>query len=113
MIRETPPGVAVICDAARGRHPASDGAHRLGWWIAEQADCAVAAAMVAGVCGVSCNWLERVVLGEIEPGDIERHRIAMATEGMVAPGDWMQGGPLRWREQPGERVFAAYRSDAA
>lgn len=109
----TPFGVAVIQADANGAHPASDGAHRLGWWLADRPQIALSAARMALLCGETMSWLERIVLGEVEPGEFEREQIAIATKGAVLPEDWQHGGPKPWGEMPYRRTAPQPREMAA
>jgi hypothetical protein len=77
-------------------HPPSDGAHRLAWWLAEDA----ARPARLELAGVSPTFAERLLTGEAEPIDMVAEQIAAVTGGAVRPDDWMRGGPLGWTERP-------------
>lgn len=81
------------------RHPPSDGAHRLAWWLAWQDEPADRLAE-AGVSSVLC---QRLLTGEVEPADELAATIAAVTGGAVRPEDWRRGGPLGWTDEPYER----------
>ena len=82
------------------RHPPSDGAHRLAWWLAA-ADGRVRALSVGAQ--VSAMTIERWLTGDVEPDEAVAAAIARETEGAVLPEDWRRGGPLGWREPPFRR----------
>lgn len=84
-------------------HPPSDGAHRLAWWIGEQADGEVAIEALATAMDAPVSLVDRLLRGAVEPDDGIAAAIAAATGGAVLPGDWMRGGPLGWHERPHAR----------
>ncbi|AJP72282.1 hypothetical protein [Sphingomonas hengshuiensis] len=92
--------VAEIEAAAGYAHPANDGAHRLGWWIAEDSMPVVRAVRIAAAIETGTAFVERLLLGGVVPEAFEATAIAEVTKGAVQPGDWWRGGPLRWCEQP-------------
>lgn len=104
MIAEIPAELAPLIEAAEGRHPASDGAHRLGWWLAELGvEAAVASQAIARRAAISVETLERFVLGDVDPEEHVARIIAMVTAGAVRAEDWDNGGPLRWQQRPWPR----------
>lgn len=93
--------VAVIREAAFGAHPVSNGAHKLGWWIAAgdglAEDCA---RNLASRMGVSLLWIEQVILGVIEPEWPERRALQQITCSVIEATDFDYGGPLCWLDDP-------------
>lgn len=68
------------------RHPSSDGAHRLAWWLGEDewrhdqlADAGAGSVFVA-----------RLLTGEVEPAEEMAATIAAVTAGAVRPADWLR-----------------------
>lgn len=93
---------AMVTDPKR--HPASDGAHRLAWYLAE----------IVGDwpdflrnAALTTHLLYRLIDGEVEPSDEAAARIEHASGGAVRAGDWQTGGPLRWQDRPFARERAA------
>lgn len=99
-----PGPIAQIVLDAGGSMPASEGAYRFGWWLHEAGDPVQNANFAASVCRQSLDWLERVVLGALIPGDEERQRLAIATKGAVLPEDWDRDSGRRWYLQPVQRM---------
>lgn len=99
--------VAAIHEAAFGKHPASNGAHKLGWWIAMGGMLAEQAARnMAMQMGVTPLWLEQVILGVIEPDYEERRALEVVTCGVIAADDFHRGGLLCWMDDPMQAVAA-------
>lgn len=96
--------IEVLIEAAGGRHPASDGAHRLGWWIADFPYFA-GARIIRGSSqpAISSELLERIVLGDVEPSEEVAQEIEWATRGAVRSDDWRRGCGLDWRARPAKR----------
>lgn len=95
------------------KHPPSDGAHRLAWWLCGEVDLAEAIAQVARDADTNAAMIERWLSGAVEPAEFERARIAVATGGRVLPGDWLRGGPLGWFDRPPVRDVPPRRAAAA
>ncbi len=106
MMERSDPRAGLAAIAAEvGAPPASDGVHRLGWWLARSADPAKAARGVCAAAGVTTGWLERVVAGQIVEISAEvRRQIAFATRHAVMPSDWDRPGAAEWTRMPLPRV---------
>lgn len=102
----TPPAIFVIEESVAFAPPASDGAHRLVWWLATRDYLEAAAQGVAQWADISRDMLERIVRGEVEPGPGEAVMIEQATGGEVRSRDWLRAGPMSWREPPMRRPAA-------
>jgi len=79
--------------------PASEGVHRLAWWLAEQ-QAAFRLVRFSEAIGAPSGTAQRLLSGELEPGDDMATAIARVTRGAVLPGDWLRGGPLGWTDKP-------------
>lgn len=103
MTAATPPAILVIEAEAGGAHPASDGAHRLGWWLAGQSADFLDLVGERRAVGVSGETLGRMVLGEVEPSETQAAAIEEWTHGAVKARDWLRGGSRCWCDQPIKR----------
>lgn len=83
------------------RHPPSNGAHRLAWWLARLGDAGFEHLAQDGL--LSFDLIDRLLSGEVEPSDEIASVIARETEGAVLPDDWARGGPLGWLDKPFDR----------
>lgn len=79
--------------------PASEGAHRLAWWLADQPGRLTGRRFNEAI-GAPSGTVTRLLSGELEPGDDMAMAIARVTRGAVLPGDWLRGGPLGWLDKP-------------
>lgn len=92
----------MSCGLARmapppARHPPSDGAHRLAWWLAALEG---RGERLRWAQRISVKMIDRLLSGEVEPSDELAIAIARETEGAVLPEDWLHGGPLGWLDRP-------------
>ncbi|MBA15546.1 MAG: hypothetical protein CMN73_04235 [Sphingomonas sp.] len=92
--------VRVVAEA-HGGHPPSLGAHRLAWWLGTcWGGQPLAAHFLAKDWGLSADFIERLLMGEVEPtGDIAE-QIAASSSGAIPAQDWFRGGPLGWMDFP-------------
>ena len=84
--------------------PASDGAHRLAWWIADaphhDGDANAAVHAVALAAQVSPALIDRLLSGEVAPSGLVATGIAAATDGAVRPMDWERHASRAWMDRP-------------
>lgn len=89
--------------SAPTRHPPSDGAHRLAWWLAGDVDGDGARVDALANVGLSAALVARMLSGEVEPDDSVAGAIAHQTDGAVRHDDWLRDGPLGWQDAPRAR----------
>ena len=84
------------------RQPQSEAQQRLGWWLAgrERSD-----RPLWRLIGEQPGTTERLLRGELEPGDEMAGRIEEATGGAVRVADWDRPAPGTWSDRPPERVL--------
>lgn len=103
--RDTPLDLAEFVVRSGGtaatKHPPSDGAHRLAWWLAPLEDAGFE--HLCAHADLSFALIDRLLSGEVEPSDELAAVIARETEGAVLPEDWTRGGPLGWLDKPFDR----------
>lgn len=107
MSVDTALGAAPIGLAQRApRHPPSNGAHRLAWWLAAESmrPGAINLPRIINRKRLSVDQLDRLLSGEVEPSDETAAMIARETAGAVLPDDWARGGPLGWLDKPFDRT---------
>lgn len=80
------------------RHPPSEGAHRLAWWLGARG--ADGFEWLSGFEPLSFDLVDRLLSGEVEPSESVAEVIALATDGAVRSDDWARCGPPGWFDMP-------------
>lgn len=81
----------------------NDGAHALARWIGAQQDREDAIARLTRRMGTWSMMINRILSGEIVPGEPERVAITAVTRGAVQPRDWGRHTKTWWFDAPVSR----------
>lgn len=84
-----------------GVRPPNEGARRLAWWVWQS--CRGNLIVAAKQCGTKLDTLQRLIAGELIPGEELVRPITIGTGDAVGRADWRRDATGGWFDEPASR----------